>query len=66
MGGQLGNGGLLNAASQHAKEFPYLADMQFSQLPEGDYQAVIRIRQGGRIITREVPFKVVGTAPPAK
>jgi hypothetical protein len=66
MGGQLGNGGLLNAASQHSKEFPYLADMQFSQLPEGDYQAVIRIRQGGRIITREVPFKVAGTPPPAK
>jgi hypothetical protein len=62
--GQLGNGGLLNTASQHEREFPYLADMQFSQLPEGDYQAVIKIRQGGRIITREVPFKVAGTPPP--
>jgi len=61
-----GTTAIFNTASQKAKEFPYLADMQFSQLPEGDYQAVIRIRQGGRIITREVPFKVAGTAPPAK
>ncbi|HXN46067.1 MAG TPA: hypothetical protein VN893_05465 [Bryobacteraceae bacterium] len=64
-GGQLGIGGLRNAASQHAREFPYLADMQFSQLPEGDYTAVITIRQGGRTIAREVPFKVAGSPPPA-
>ena len=61
-----GTTAIFNTASQKVKEFPYLADMHFSQLPEGDYQAVIRIRQGGRIITREVPFKVAGTPPPAK
>ncbi len=61
-----GTTAIFNTATQKVKEFPYLADMQFSQLPEGDYQAVIRIRQGGRIITREVPFKVAGTPPPAK
>jgi hypothetical protein len=61
-----GTTAIFNTASQQTKEFPYLADMQFTQLPEGDYQAVIRIRQGGRIITREVPFKVAGTPPPAK
>ena len=60
-----GTTAIFNTATQKAKEFPYLADMQFTQLPEGDYQAVVRIRQGGRIITREVPFKVAGTPPPA-
>ena len=65
MGGALGNGGLLNAASQHAREFPYLADMQFTQLPEGDYKAVLTIRQGSRAITREGPFKVAGNPAPA-
>ncbi len=61
-----GTTAIFNPASQQTREFPYLADMQFSQLPAGDYEAVVRIRQGGRIITREVPFKVAGTPPPAK
>lgn len=62
--GVLGNGAITNAASQQAREFPYLADMQFSQLPEGDYEAVITIRQGGRTITRGVPFRVGAKPPP--
>jgi hypothetical protein len=48
----------------HAHEFPYLADMKFSQLPAGDYEAVISIRQGRSTITRSVPFTVAGTPPP--
>jgi len=53
-------------ATERAHEFPYLADMKFSQLPAGDYEAVITVSQGRSTITRSVPFKVAGTPPPAK
>jgi hypothetical protein len=62
--GALGPGAINNTAGQHSKEFPYLADMQFSMLSEGDYDAVITIRQGKLAITRDVPFRVVGSSPP--
>jgi hypothetical protein len=63
--GVLGLPATINTAGQQAHEFPYLADMQFSQLPEGDYQAVVTVRQGHLAITRSVPFRVVGNPPPA-
>jgi len=53
-------------ATERAHEFPYLADMKFSQLPAGDYEAVITVSQGRSTVTRSVPFKVAGTPPPAK
>jgi hypothetical protein len=55
-----------NISGGHAHEFPYLANMKFTQLPAGDYEAVITIHQGGNMIKRTVPFKVAGDAPPAK
>ena len=54
------------ASTERAHEFPYLADMKFNQLPAGDYEAVITVSQGQSTITRNVPFKVAGTPPPAK
>lgn len=52
-----------NVMGGHAHEFPYLTDLKFSQLPAGDYDAVITVRQGGNAIKRSVPFRVVGDAP---
>jgi len=46
-----------------SKEFPYLADLKGAKFSPGDYQAVISIRQGNRVITRTVAFRVVGKAP---
>ncbi len=60
----LGPNATQNVSGQSAREFPYLADMQFSQLPEGDYEAIITIRQGRHTITRSVPFRVAGNPPP--
>ncbi len=54
------------SATERAHEFPYLADMKFSQLPAGNYEAVITVSQGRSTISRSVPFKVAGTPPPAK
>jgi hypothetical protein len=63
-GGVLGLPALLTSHGQQAHEFPYLANLQFSQLPAGDYEAVITVHQGGGTITRSVPFRVAGTPPP--
>ncbi len=48
-----------------AKEFPYLADIKGAKLSPGDYEAVISIGQGRNVITRNVPFRVVGDKPAA-
>ncbi len=57
-------GKIADMTNGRAHEFPYLADMKFNQLPAGDYEAVISIRQSRSTITRSVPFKVAGTPPP--
>jgi len=54
------------SATERAHEFPYLADMKFSRLPAGDYEAVITVSQGHSTIKRSVAFQVAGTPPPAK
>ena len=43
-----------------AKEFPYLIDLKGAKFAAGNYQGVISIRQGKNVITRVVPFRVVG------
>ncbi|MGA2274012.1 MAG: hypothetical protein ABSH00_10690 [Bryobacteraceae bacterium] len=48
-----------------AREFPYLADIKGAKLSAGNYQAIVTIRQGKSVITRNVPFRVLGEAPAA-
>jgi hypothetical protein len=43
-----------------ARSFPYLADVNGSKLAAGDYDAIVTIRQGKSVITRNAPFRVVG------
>jgi len=43
-----------------ARAFPYLADVNGSKLSAGDYDAIVTIRQGKSVITRNAPFRVVG------
>jgi len=47
------------------REFPYLADIKGSKLAAGNYDAIVTIRQGKSVITRNVPFSVLGDAPVA-
>jgi hypothetical protein len=47
------------------REFPYLADIKGSQLAAGSYDAIVTIRQGKSVITRNVPFRVLGDTPEA-
>jgi hypothetical protein len=61
-----GMSGSSNIVGGQAKEFPYLVNLKGAKFPAGDYQAIISIRQGDRVIRRMVPFKVTGntaTAP---
>ncbi|MGA2038827.1 MAG: hypothetical protein ABSH42_06080 [Bryobacteraceae bacterium] len=44
----------------HAHAFPYLADVKGAKLAAGNYDAIVTIRQGKSVITRDVPFRVVG------
>jgi hypothetical protein len=58
-----GGAGILGG---QAKEFPYLVNLKGAKFPAGDYQGIISIQQGNRVIRRLVPFKVTGnraTAP---
>ncbi len=41
-------------------EFPYLANIKGARLGPGNYEAVVSIRQGRSVITRNVAFRVVG------
>ena len=43
-----------------ARSFPYLADIKGAKLQAGDYVALVTIRQGKSVITRDVPFRVLG------
>jgi len=43
-----------------AHSFPYLADVNGSKLAAGDYDAIVTIRQGKNVITRNAPFRVLG------
>jgi hypothetical protein len=43
-----------------ARAFPYLADIKGAKLLPGDYVALVTIRQGKSVITRDVPFRVLG------
>jgi hypothetical protein len=44
----------------HARAFPYLANINGSKLPAGNYDAIVTIRQGKNTITRNAPFHVMG------
>jgi hypothetical protein len=44
----------------HARAFPYLANVNGSKLPAGNYDAIVSIRQGKNTITRNAPFRVLG------
>jgi hypothetical protein len=48
-----------------AREFPYLTEIKGSKLAAGNYDAIVTIRQGKSVITRNVPFRVLGDAPAA-
>jgi len=43
-----------------ARAFPYLADVNGAKLSAGNYEAIVSIRQGKFVITREAPFRVLG------
>lgn len=45
---------------EQSHSFPYLADINGSKLAPGDYDAIITIRQGKNVITRNAPFRVAG------
>ena len=45
-----------------AHEFPYLANIKGARLGPGNYEAVVTIRQGRSVITRNVSFRVTGEA----
>ncbi len=45
------------------KEFPYLADVKGAKFTAGNYEAVVYIRQGKKLIKRSVAFRVEGKAP---
>jgi hypothetical protein len=55
--------GASSPAGAQPKEVPYLVNMKGAKLPAGDYQAVISIHQGEKVIRRVVAFKVVGNGP---
>ncbi|MFY9727595.1 MAG: hypothetical protein WB579_00350 [Bryobacteraceae bacterium] len=48
-----------------AREFPYLTNIKGSKLAAGNYDAIVTIRQGKSVITRNVPFRVLGDSPAA-
>ena len=56
-GGLASSGGVIGGQS-HA--FPYLADVNGTKLSAGNYEAIVTIRQGKAVITRNVSFRVVG------
>src|ERR1017187_396931 len=58
-GGMSGNS---NIVGGQAKEFPYLVNLKGAKFPAGDYQSIISIQQGDRVIRRLVPFKVTGNS----
>ena len=43
-----------------ARAFPYLANVNGSKLSAGNYDAIVTIRQGKNVITRNAPFRVLG------
>ena len=58
--------GSSNIIGAQAKEFPYLVNLKGAKFPAGDYQGIISIQQGNRVIRRLVPFKVTGNAAAAQ
>jgi hypothetical protein len=61
-GGLASSGGVIGGQS-HA--FPYLADVNGTKLAAGNYEAIVTIRQGKSVITRNAPFRVLGDRPVA-
>ena len=61
-GAASGIGGNSNIVGAQAKEFPYLVNLKGAKFPAGDYQAIISVQQGKRVIRRLVPFKVTGNS----
>ena len=53
-----GKGTAIYGAQAH--QFPYLADLKGAKLSAGNYEAIVTIRQGKAVITRNVSFRVVG------
>jgi hypothetical protein len=52
-----GRGGLQGEQKQ---QFPYLATMRGAKLTAGEFEARITVQQGKNIVTRSVPFHVIG------
>ena len=52
-------------SGSQAHEFPYLATIKGAKLGVGEFEARVSIRQGRNVLTRSVPFRVVGDAAPA-
>ena len=61
-GASSGIGGTSSILGGQAKEFPYLVNLKGAKFPAGDYQGIISIQQGNRVIRRVVPFRVTGNA----
>ena len=64
-GASSGISGSSSIVGGQAKEFPYLVNLKGAKFPAGDYQGIISIRQGDRVIRRVVAFKVTGNGAPA-
>lgn len=47
-----------------AHEFPYLATLKGAKLGVGEFEARISVHQGPNVLTRSVPFRIVGNATP--
>jgi hypothetical protein len=61
-GASSGATGSSNIVGAQAKEFPYLVNLKGAKFPAGDYQGIISIQQGNRVIRRMVAFKVTGNS----
>jgi hypothetical protein len=48
-----------------AHEFPYLATLKGAKLGSGEFEARISVRQGPNVLTRNVPFRIIGGATPS-
>lgn len=55
-----GKAAAIYGAQEHA--FPYLAHINGAKLAAGNYEAIVTIRQGTSVITRNVQFRVLGDA----
>jgi hypothetical protein len=52
-----GRGGL---QGEQKRQFPYLATMRGAKLTPGEFEARVTVQQGKNVVTRSVPFRVMG------